>query len=60
MPAFPSFDPEEVELLIAAVERTLAHLREANERIGGKDAELIATGSRYAVLLQKLQAVARR
>ena len=58
MPPVPSFDSDEVELLVSAVQKTLQHLREANERLGGKDTEIIETGRRYAVLLQKLQAVA--
>jgi hypothetical protein len=54
----PSFDPDEVALLVSAVQKTLEHLREANERVGGNDSELIEYGHRYAVLLQKLRAVA--
>ena len=57
MPAIPSFDAVEVELLVSAVEKTLEHLRAANERLGGNDPELVETGRRYAILLQKLQAV---
>ena len=57
-PTIPSFDPDEVALLISAVEESLKHLRQANERVGGNDAELIEYGRRYAVLLQKLNAVA--
>ncbi len=60
MASFPSFDADEVELLASAVQKTLEHLREANERLGGNDAELLETGRRYAVLLQKLQAVTNR
>jgi len=41
-------------------QKTLEHLRDANERMGGNDAELVETGRRYAVLLQKLQAVTNR
>lgn len=55
----PSFDPDEVALLVSAVQKTLEHLREANERMGGNDSELIEYGRRYAVLLQKLKAVAK-
>ena len=51
------FDAGEVELLVSAVQKTLEHLREANERTAGNDGELIEAGRRYAVLLQKLQAV---
>jgi hypothetical protein len=54
----PSFEADEVVLLVSAVEKTLEHLREANERMGGNDTELIEYGRRYAVLLQKLRAVA--
>jgi len=57
MKSIPSFDAGEVELLVSAVQKTLEHLREANERLGGNDAELMEAGRRYAVLLQKLQAV---
>ncbi len=60
MNPMPSFNYEEVELLLTAVERTLQHLRDANEREGGSDSELIAAGQRYAVLLHKLQAVANK
>jgi len=60
MTPIPSFDPDEVELLVSAVEKTLEHLREANERLGGNDAELLRVGRRYAVLLEKLQAVTNR
>ena len=60
MISIPTFDAGEVELLESAVQKTLEHLREANERLGGNDAQLLETGRRYAVLLQKLQAVASR
>jgi len=60
MQSIPSFDAHEVELLENAVQKTLEHLREANERLGGNDAELMEAGRRYAVLLQKLQAVTQR
>jgi hypothetical protein len=40
----PSFDAGEVELLVSAVQKTLEHLREANERLGGNDAELMEAG----------------
>jgi hypothetical protein len=56
----PSFEPDEVALLVSAVQKTLEHLREANERAGGHDIELIEYGRRYAVLLQKLEVVAHR
>jgi hypothetical protein len=57
MAPIPSFDAGEVELLVSAVEKTLEHLRAANERLGVDDPELMETGRRYAILLQKLQAV---
>ena len=57
MTSIPSFGAGEVELLIGAVQKTLEHLREANERVGGNDTELLEAGRRYAVVLQKLQAV---
>jgi hypothetical protein len=60
MISLPSFDADEVELLASAVEKTLEHLREANERIGGNDAELMQMRQRYAILLQKLHAVTNR
>ena len=53
----PSFSAGEVELLASAVQSTLEHLREANERLGGRDAQMLETGLRYAILLEKLQAV---
>jgi hypothetical protein len=53
----PSFENDEVALLISAVEKALERLRAANERVGGNDAELIEYGRRYSVILQKLQAV---
>jgi hypothetical protein len=56
----PSFEPDEVALLVSAVQKTLEHLREANERAGGNDMELIEYGRRYAVLLQKLEMVTNR
>jgi hypothetical protein len=54
----PSFEADEVALLVSAVQKILEHLREANERVGGNDTELTEYGRRYAVLLQKLKAVA--
>ena len=57
MTPLPSFDPEEVELLIGAVQETLEHLRQANER---NDREMLETGRRYAVVLQKLETVRSR
>lgn len=60
MTPLPSFVPEEVELLIAAVQQALEGLRQANERLGGNDREMLETGRRYAVVLQKLEAVRSR
>jgi hypothetical protein len=57
---FPSFDPDEVALLVSAVEQSLRHLRDANQRTGGDDPELIEYGRRYSVVLQKLNAIAGR
>ncbi len=57
MNPMPSFTAEDVELLESAVQMTLEHLRTANEKLGGNDSEMLATGRRYALLLQKLQAV---
>ncbi len=57
MAGIPSFSVSEVELLVASVRKTLEHLREANERLGGGDAQMIETGQRYSVLLEKLQTV---
>ena len=56
----PSFEQDEVALLISAVEKSLERLYAANERVGGNDAELIEYGRRYAVILQKLQSVHQR
>lgn len=58
--AIPSFEPDEVALLISAVEKTLERLRAANERVGGNDSELIEYGRRYSVILQKLNAIVKR
>lgn len=55
--AIPSFELDEVALLVSAVEKALEHLRQANERVGGNDAELIEYGRRYAIVLQKLNAI---
>lgn len=54
----PSFEPDEVELLVSAVEQALEHLKAANERLGGGDRELLEFGRRYALVLQKLKTVA--
>ena len=37
----PSFEQDEVALLISAVEKSLERLYAANERVGGNDAELL-------------------
>ena len=55
----PSFESDEVALLISAVEKALERLYRANERLGGNDAEMIEYGRRYSVILQKLQAVVK-
>ena len=55
----PSFESDEVALLVSAVEEALGRLRQANERVGGNDTELLEYGRRYAILLQKLEAVAK-
>lgn len=60
MAPIPSFDADDVELLASAVQKALEHLREANERVGGNDAELLEAGRRYAALLRKLQALTNR
>ena len=57
MPNIPSFEPDEVKLLISAVQEALENLRNANERMGGNDPEMIEYGRRYAVLLQKLMSI---
>ncbi len=57
-PAVPAFESDEVALLVSAVEKTLEHLREANERVGGNDGELMDYGRRYAIILQKLNTIA--
>ena len=53
----PTFDQGEVALLVSAVEQALERLRNANERVGGNDRELLEYGRRYSVVLQKLQTV---
>lgn len=58
MSGIPTFNPGEVELLVSAVRNVLEHLRDANERLGGNDRQMIETGERYAAILEKLQAVA--
>jgi hypothetical protein len=58
MPAeLPSFDTQDVALLVSAVERALEHLRLANEKLDGGDPELLEYGRRYSLILQKLQAI---
>jgi hypothetical protein len=44
MTSLPSFDPQQIELLIEAVQEILEHLRQANERLGGNDREMLETG----------------
>ena len=56
----PAFEPQDVALLISAVEKALEDLRRANERVGGSDAELLEYGRRYALILQKLNSVSHR
>jgi len=51
----PAFEEDEVELLVSAVEKALEHLKQANERLGGQDRELLEFGRRYAVILGKLK-----
>ncbi len=57
MTGIPSFSAADVELLADSVRKTLAHLREASERLGGRDAQIIEAGQRYSILLEKLQAI---
>ena len=57
MAEFPAFNEDEVKLLISSVEQSLRHLRDANERVGGNDPELIVYGKHYSIILEKLQAV---
>jgi hypothetical protein len=57
MSGFPSFGPGEVELLVSAVRKAVEHLRDANERLGGKDRQMLETGQRYAAILEKLEQV---
>jgi len=58
--SLPAFEKADVALLISAVEKALADLRNANERVGGNDEELLDYGRRYALILQKLNAVIGR
>ncbi|MDQ2844480.1 MAG: hypothetical protein M3Y72_26225 [Acidobacteriota bacterium] len=57
MIGIPSFSAADVQLLAESVRKTLEHLRDANERLGGSDAQIIEAGQRYSVLLEKLQAI---
>ena len=57
MVPIPSFDAGEVQLLISAVQDALRDLKNANEKLGGNDPDMIEAGRRYAVVLQKLQAI---
>jgi hypothetical protein len=45
---FPAFNEDEVRLLVSSVEQSLRHLRDANERVGGDDPELIDYGKQYS------------
>lgn len=58
-PSMPAFQEDEVELLVSAVEKALEHLKQANERVGGHDRELLEFGRRYALILEKLKTVAK-
>jgi hypothetical protein len=60
MASLPSFSTSDVGLMIGAIEQALERLRRANEDVGGNDPELLEYGRRYSVLLEKLQAVAKR
>lgn len=60
MSGYPSFDPGEVELLVTAVRNALEHLRDASERLGGKDTQMLETGQRYAAILEKLEQVSQQ
>ncbi len=53
----PEFDKHDVALLVSAVEQALERLRDANERQGGSDSELLEYGRRYSLVLEKLNAV---
>ena len=59
MTQLPSFEPDEVALLVSSVEKSLERLYEANEKVGGNDAELLEYGKRYAIILEKLQTIAK-
>lgn len=56
----PNFELDEVALLASAVQEALERLKRANEARGGDDPEFIEYGRRYAVILQKLNAVLKR
>jgi hypothetical protein len=60
MPEFPAFNENEVTLLVNSVEQSLRHLRDANERVGGNDPELLEYGRQYSIVLGKLQAILNR
>ena len=57
MTSIPSFSAAEVRLLAESVRKTLEHLRDANERLGGGDPQIIEAGQRYSILLEKLEAI---
>ena len=60
MNPLPVFEPQDTALLISAVEKALRDLHDANERAGGNDPEMLEYGRRYALILQKLNAVVQR
>ncbi|MDX2150022.1 MAG: hypothetical protein SFV54_04755 [Bryobacteraceae bacterium] len=59
MKPIPDFTESDVALLVTAVRQALERLRDANERAGGSDPELIEYGVRYSRLLEKLEVVVR-
>ena len=59
MAGLPTFDNNDVALLISSIEQSLDRLYRANAELGGNDAELLEYGRRYSLLLEKLQAIGR-
>jgi hypothetical protein len=57
MTGIPSFSAADVQLLAASVRKTLEHLRDANEQLGGNDPQMVEAGQRYSILLEKLEAI---
>ena len=57
VPDLPTFDPNDVALLITAVEQALERLYRANADLGGNDPEMLEYGRRYSLLLDKLHAI---